>query len=182
VLREIGLRPGQSVLDFGCGCGTHTIPAARLVGNNDGTVYALDRAWHGMWPGEGLAELADRVRAEGLANIRVMKTSGEPAIDLPDESMDAVLAHDVLHSYYFSPEQIATALEELHRVLKRGGFFSLYPGDPDASGDAAQVRRILEMVLETGFSLGSEHETQVVHENSIVRGHIWRFRKTPAGD
>jgi len=27
-LRKVGLRPGQTVLDFGCGAGHYTIPAA----------------------------------------------------------------------------------------------------------------------------------------------------------
>jgi len=43
VLRDFGVHQGQTVLDFGCGEGTYTIPAARIVGKH-GTVYALDQA------------------------------------------------------------------------------------------------------------------------------------------
>ena len=41
MLSEVGIGEGQSILDFGCGSGTYTIPAAKLVGRN-GRVYALD--------------------------------------------------------------------------------------------------------------------------------------------
>jgi len=46
-LAEVSVNKGQSVLDFGCGSGTYTIPAAKLVGES-GRVYALDirgRLW-----------------------------------------------------------------------------------------------------------------------------------------
>jgi len=39
-LREIGVKPGQIVLDFGCRAGHYTIPAAKIVGNK-GIVYAV---------------------------------------------------------------------------------------------------------------------------------------------
>lgn len=41
VLARIGIKERQTVLDFGCGPGSYTIPAARIVGEK-GRVYALD--------------------------------------------------------------------------------------------------------------------------------------------
>ena len=38
-LRKIGLKEGQTVLDFGCGEGHYAIPAAKIV-SNKGKVYA----------------------------------------------------------------------------------------------------------------------------------------------
>lgn len=180
VLRSVGLCRGQAVLDFGCGCGTYAVPAAQIVGENDspGIVYAIDRAWHGIWPGEGLAKLAGRVEADNLRNIRIIKTSGDPDIDLPDGAVEVALAHDVLHSYYFSPGQIARVLRELHRVLRAGGILSLYPGDPDASGDSSQLQQILEAVRNAGFRLEDEYAGKVVHENRVVPGRVRVFRRT----
>ena len=40
-LIDAGLQGGQVVLDYGCGIGSYSIPAARIVGDG-GTVYALD--------------------------------------------------------------------------------------------------------------------------------------------
>jgi len=41
VLRAIGVKPGQVVLELGCGPGFFTIPAGKIVGE-EGLVYALD--------------------------------------------------------------------------------------------------------------------------------------------
>ena len=41
ILKEVGIKPGFYILDYGCGAGSYTIPAAQLVGNS-GKVYALD--------------------------------------------------------------------------------------------------------------------------------------------
>jgi ubiquinone/menaquinone biosynthesis C-methylase UbiE len=41
-IKKINLKAGQTVLDYGCGIGSCTIPAARLVGKG-GKVYALDK-------------------------------------------------------------------------------------------------------------------------------------------
>jgi len=40
-LREMGLRKGQTILDYGCGIGSFSITAAKMVGD-EGVVYALD--------------------------------------------------------------------------------------------------------------------------------------------
>ncbi len=42
-LAEIGMQKGQMVLDFGCGSGDYTIPAAKVVGKS-GTIYAVDKS------------------------------------------------------------------------------------------------------------------------------------------
>ncbi|MCK4308341.1 methyltransferase domain-containing protein, partial [candidate division WOR-3 bacterium] len=60
-LRDIGIREGQTVLDFGCGSGYYTIPAAKIVGSN-GKVYALDK------DGEKLKEVAEMAASENLSN------------------------------------------------------------------------------------------------------------------
>ena len=41
LLNAAGLKPGQKVLEVGCGPGFFTIPAAKIVGA-EGVVYALD--------------------------------------------------------------------------------------------------------------------------------------------
>ena len=177
VLRRVGVEAGHSVLDFGCGSGTYAIPAAHLVGGNEGAgkVYAVDKAWWGMWPGEGLAKLAQRVEAEHIQNIRIMKTSGKLRIDLDDASVDVALLHDVVHSYYFSLDQIQTVVQEISRVLRTTGFLSLYPGDPQLSGDIIQLRKIEEAIEQAGFRLEAEYALDVVHESTIVRGQVKKF-------
>ncbi|KXA95428.1 hypothetical protein AKJ40_00175 [candidate division MSBL1 archaeon SCGC-AAA259M10] len=68
-LFQIGVRNGQTVLDFGCGSGTFTVPAASLVGE-EGTVYGLDKDIRSL---ERLRESAER---EGLRNVETIVTGG----------------------------------------------------------------------------------------------------------
>ena len=42
LLKHIGIKEKQKVLDFGCGEGNYAIPAAQVVGK-DGVVYASDK-------------------------------------------------------------------------------------------------------------------------------------------
>jgi SAM-dependent methyltransferase len=41
ILKEVGIRPGFCVLDYGCGSGSYIIAASELVGDS-GKIYALD--------------------------------------------------------------------------------------------------------------------------------------------
>ena len=94
LLKRLGVKRGQKVLDFGCGSGTYAIPAAKIVGAG-GRVYALDKN------GFVLNELMEKARSAGLNNISRIDTKGEPSIELADKSIDVALLFDVLHSYYF---------------------------------------------------------------------------------
>ena len=94
VIEKVGVKAGQTVLDFGCGSGVYTIPLARVVGDQ-GEVYALDKDRHAL---DGLMQ---RAGSAGLANIRRLDTAGGTRIALADNSVDVVLLFDVFHLYYF---------------------------------------------------------------------------------
>jgi ubiquinone/menaquinone biosynthesis C-methylase UbiE len=119
MLPQIGIRKGQAVLDFGCGSGTYTIPAAKIVGEQ-GRVYALDK------DKEALDKLMQKAESAGLKNIRGMETSGKLEIDLADESVDVVLLFDVFHSFYFpQAEDRKRLLGEIYRIMKPSAFLSI---------------------------------------------------------
>jgi len=59
-VRKLGLKEGQKVLDYGCGIGSYTFPAARLVGDR-GRVYASDREPLAKGTGEGLPQYRDNI-------------------------------------------------------------------------------------------------------------------------
>jgi ubiquinone/menaquinone biosynthesis C-methylase UbiE len=108
VLRKIGVRNGQTVLDFGCGRGNYAIPAARIVGE-EGRVYALDKNHR------ALDKLMQAVESEGL-NITRIDTSGEVEIQLKDESIDVVLLYDVFWYFPLTDERLPKLLSEVYRV------------------------------------------------------------------
>ena len=116
VLSEIGVGEGQSVLDFGCGSGTYSIPAAKLVGKN-GKVYSLDVSQ------SALKKLSGRAEREGLDNIVPLLSAGKPEIPIDVDSLNHVLLIDVLQEI---PEK-ERLFEEINRVLKPGGLVTVYP-------------------------------------------------------
>ena len=90
-LKDIGIKKGDIILDFGCGTGPYTIPAAKVV-SKEGKVYAMDKDI------ESINKLMEMAKTKGLKNIIPLHTKSEELkINLESESIDTVLLYDVLH-------------------------------------------------------------------------------------
>lgn len=107
LLKMIQIGDQDSVLDLGAGTGYFAIPAAQMT---RGTIYALD-----VEP-QMLTFIEERVEEQGIRNINLVEGVIEE-IPLADESVNHVLASFVLHEV----EPLSKGLEEIHRVLKKGG-------------------------------------------------------------
>jgi len=117
VLIHVGVSQAQTVLDYGCGSGTFTIPSARIVGKR-GRVYAFEAH------SSRLEYVREKAREAALSNIvAVLSDSSKSSIDLPDKSVDIILVYDVMHEI----ENRWGLLQELHRVLKGDGILSIFP-------------------------------------------------------
>jgi len=163
-LQGIGIKSGQSILDFGCGLGTYTIPVAKIVGK-EGEVYALDKDKNAL---DSLMKKAELGR---LKNIRKMATSGELRIALPDESVDVSLLFDVFHRYYFPQiDDRKNLIHEIYRVTKTNGFVSVWPKHMES-----EVRDEIE---GANFYLEKEYLGTLIHDNKdIETGKVINFRK-----
>jgi len=133
-LREAGVRPGMTVLDYGCGPGRYAIPAARLVGDQ-GMVHAVDV--HPL----ALRMTGKLARAAGLTNLRYTLTDGPTGI--PSKSVDIVLLYDALHDVEDKP----AALAEICRVLRSSG--TLFYRDHTLNG-----AELAELMRKAGFHAG----------------------------
>jgi ubiquinone/menaquinone biosynthesis C-methylase UbiE len=109
------VREGQIFLDYGCGSGSFTIPAARIVGTK-GKVYALDCFRR------QLDVVKKKSTQTGLTNVETILSNGK--IALTDESIDVIWMCDVIHEI----EERRALIEELHRVLKKDGVLAIYDG------------------------------------------------------
>jgi len=122
MLSEVGVSEGQNVLDFGCGSGTYSISAAKLVGK-EGKIYSLDVSQR------ALENLLRKAKDEDLDNIVTILSSGNFGIPIDDSTLNHVLLIDVLQE--ISDKE--TLLEEIQRILKPDGLMTVYPMhiDPD---------------------------------------------------
>jgi len=164
VLERIGIRRGQTVLDFGCGYGIYTIPVAKMVGEH-GIVYALDK------DKEAMDALMQKTRSAGLINIERMETSGELEIELADKTVDVVLLLDVFHSFYFPEvEDRRRLLGEIHRIMKPSAFVSVWPKHMESEAEDEIKNANLHLEKEL-------YETLILHNNNLEKGKILNFRK-----
>ena len=164
LLQRIGIKTGLSVLDFGCGSGTYTIPVAKIVGKR-GKVYALDKDKN------ALNSLIKKAKLSGLKNIRRMATSGELRIELPDESVDVSLLFDVFHHYYFPQiDDKKRLMDEIYRITKTNGFVSIWPKHMESE--------IRDEIEGANFYLEKEYFGTLIHDNKdIETGKVINFRK-----
>ena len=101
-------RPDMEVLEIGCGTGTTAIAHAPHVGH----ILATDLA-------PRMIEIAtEKADAANIDNV-TFRASSVDALDLPDASIDAVMAHNLLHLL----EDREPAIADIYRVLKPGGVF-----------------------------------------------------------
>jgi ubiquinone/menaquinone biosynthesis C-methylase UbiE len=104
------LKPGEAVLDVGCGTGGVTIPAKQRVGT-DGQAAGIDPA------PEMITVAKQKAHQKGLEiDFRVGVIE---ALPFPDNSFDAVTSSLMMHHL---PEHLQVkGVAEIYRVLRPGG-------------------------------------------------------------
>jgi ubiquinone/menaquinone biosynthesis C-methylase UbiE len=111
ILKEVGIKPGFFVLDYGCGPGSYIIPLSELVGKS-GRIFALDIHPLAI---QMVKEIASKKQ---LGNVKTIHSDCKTG--LPDKSVEVVLLYDTFHDLS-DPHGV---LVELHRVLKPDGILS----------------------------------------------------------
>jgi cyclopropane fatty-acyl-phospholipid synthase-like methyltransferase len=140
-LDDIDIKPGQTVIDWGCGTGRYLKAASQKVGAN-GIVYAVDI--------QSLAvESAKRMMKKyGLENIRPRLTDGR-TVDIPTGSVDLIYALDMFHMV----SDPGAFLKMLSGLLKPGGTLILEDGHQPRSSTREKVLKtgLWEITAETGI-------------------------------
>lgn len=109
ILRKLGVTSQTGdVADLGCGYGTFTIPAARII---RGRVFAFD-----LEP-EMVEHTAAKAAAERLANVVVRQRDfAASGTGLPAGSVDTVFLFNILHA-----EEPEILTGEAFRIVRPGG-------------------------------------------------------------
>lgn len=107
------VRPGDTVVDIGCGAGVDSILAARKVGPS-GRVIGVDMTQ------EMVEKANDNAVAAAVANVEFHQGEAD-RLPVVDESVDAVISNGVFNLCLDKPGVLA----EVFRVLRPGGQFQM---------------------------------------------------------
>ncbi len=174
LIAQADLRPGQRVLDLGCGTGGLTL----LIKGLHPDVEAV-----GLDPDPPALARARRKAERAGLSIRFEQGFGD-SLPHPDASFDRVLSAFVLH-HVASEEKVLT-LREVRRVLRPGGTLHLldFGGPAAATGGWLSRRlhasrhlrdnsgdRIPAVLAEAGFA-----DVRMVTHGTMLVGHIAYYR------
>lgn len=142
----LDLPSGGNIVEFGCGYGTFTLPAARRT---HGLVSALD-----MDP-EMVASVAQKAEDRRLTNVRAtVRDFVADGTGLPSQTQSHAMIFNLLHI-----ENPVALLEEAHRVLSLEGKLSVihWRSDiPTPRGPSLAIRptpgQCAQWIKEAGFA------------------------------
>jgi demethylmenaquinone methyltransferase/2-methoxy-6-polyprenyl-1,4-benzoquinol methylase len=114
-IRELALRPAETVLELGFGTGNEILDLASGVGAQ-GHVHGIDIS-------PGMLRVAERKVAQAQPSAAIdLRVADARKLPFPDATFDAVYSSFTLE--LFPPEDIGLVLHEVARVLRPDGRFS----------------------------------------------------------
>ncbi len=155
IIEMAKIKPGDKVLDVGCGTGDLTLTAKKYAGAS-GSAYGIDASPAGV---DIAREKAKRSGSEVVFEVGLIEK-----IAYPDAIFDVVISRLVIH--HLPDDLKCQGFKEIYRVLKPGGLFFLVdfksPTNPVLARVASalvrhrmmmqsNVQGIPPMLTETGF-------------------------------
>jgi ubiquinone/menaquinone biosynthesis C-methylase UbiE len=137
LLRQVALRPGDRVLDVGCGTGTLLLMASAR--QPDARLFGIDAD-------ERMLKVAVRKAARAGRDIELRRGLAD-RLPYDGQSFDAVLSSLFFH--HLRTEQKVRALDEIYRVLRPGG--KLHVADFGPASGAVMRFLFLAVRLADGF-------------------------------
>jgi|LakMenEpi03Aug12_release.lakeMendotaPanAssembly.Ray.scaffolds.fasta_scaffold00133_6 2-polyprenyl-3-methyl-5-hydroxy-6-metoxy-1,4-benzoquinol methylase len=152
VLEQLGLKPGMSVCDLGCGNGFYTLLMAQKVGPT-GKVYAVD-----IQP-EMLQLLSRRAVEAKIDQIDMIHSTVKDA-KLPEGKVDLLLLVDVYHEFSHPEEMLASIRKSLspEGVIALVEFRGEDPRVPIKPLHKMTKKQILKEYQANGFRLVREFD------------------------
>ncbi len=174
LLEQAEVRPGQRVLDLGCGTGSLTILLKRLHPEVDAV---------GLDPDPKALAQARRKAARAAVSIRLDQGFGDE-LPYPEASFDRVLSSLMFH--HIPTDEKGTTLRAVRRILKPGGEFHMLDFAGQENGGAHVLARllhsgkrlkdnsesrVLSLMAEAGFA-----DTKKVGHRAMPFGHVAYYR------
>ena len=168
MLANLGVKPGMTVVDMGCGNGFYSLQMGRLVGER-GRILGVD-----IQP-QMLYMLRQRMEEVGVENITpILGSLHDPR--LPENTADLILLVDVYHEFSH-PERMLAAMRA---ALKPDGLIVLveYREEdetvPIRPLHKMSKKQIMKEMTANGFKLAKEYdELPWQHMMFFARDEQW---------
>ena len=163
VLSQIGLKPGQTFVDVGCGEGYFALPAARLVGGT-GKVYGIDTN------AEAIRRLNEKAAAENLINLELSVGKAEEWV-AGNACADVVFFGTVLHDF----DDPSKVLSNARRMMRLDGLLIDldWKKEPMTWGPPLSIRfseeHALQLLEAAGFKPDSPQANGPFHYMIVAR-------------
>jgi ubiquinone/menaquinone biosynthesis C-methylase UbiE len=163
ILATLGLNnQTNDVAEFGCGYGTFTISAAKII---KGKIYALD-----IEP-DMIRTTDEEAKKNGLNNVQaVIRDFMAEGSGLPDGSMDYVMLFNILHL-----KKPMILISEAKRILKEGGKLGIIHWNYDPTtprGPSMDIRPKPEQCIKwaesADFKFIGRHELKPYHYGLVL--------------
>jgi ubiquinone/menaquinone biosynthesis C-methylase UbiE len=166
-LKLFDLRENMLVADLGAGTGFYTIPASQIV--SFGKVYAVDIER------DFLRTIFDKVKELKINNIECLWGDVEKnkGTKLADDLLDAVIASNI----FFQVEDKLNFIEEVRRILKKGGKVLFIDKKPDTLLTNSvsnkffrylDKEKVLKLFEEKGFKKLKDIDAGTFHHGMIL--------------
>ncbi len=134
------VKPGDTVVDLGCGGGVFSVAAAKMVGDK-GIVYAVDVQ-------QGMLDLTQKYATKHKMNGRI-KTHlcNATSLNLEENLADLVLAVHMVHETG-NPTQL---MKGINQILKKGGLFLVL--EPKKHVKEEMFKETTDLLEVYGFEL-----------------------------
>lgn len=150
------------VAEFGCGYGTFTIPAAKVI---KGKIFALD-----IEP-DMIRITEEEAKKYGLSNVRTfMRDFMADGSGLPDGSIDYAMLFNILHL-----EKPMFLINETKRILRDGGKLGIIHWNYDSTtprGPAMDIRPkpedCIKWAQSAGFNGAVQYDLKPYHYGIVL--------------
>lgn len=164
--KNLGIRSGQKILDFGCGWGSNAIAISKIVVPN-GHVYAFEKDRESI---NKMLRIADE---SSKKNLRVIIAKEKIRTPIPDSELDVVLLYDVIHDSYFNSLERKILFREMRRIVKRRGMLSVFPHHI-SSGEIEIIKKELS---DVGFKYSNKITSTIIHDSILILDSVYNFNK-----
>lgn len=148
--QSLGLKTGQTVIDYGCGPARYISFASKAVGST-GKVIALDI--HPL----AIKNVTKKIKQENLINVEPILIQNS-LVQLNSEIADVIYALDMFHMV----KDTKTFLQEIHRLIKEEGIVIIEDGHQSRQ---ETIRKIKDSGL---FTISLETKKHVKCKKIII--------------